>query len=395
MSHLEQSQARFSKSEYSAATGPIGHLETVRLKKGTRKRIREHVPDLPGVYAHLDAQQRIIYVGMSTSLCKRLQDYFPSGRRNTHAAKIGRRVHSLLWQPVAHELIAQLRERELIRTLKPPCNRMGKPTKMHLGYLVLTSEDVPRIAIREHLPKSHIGFWGPISIFKTVLRAVDDLTLQFKLRDCPMNTEMHFADESDQIGTACLRAEVKTCLAPCIRGCLRSDYDTEIDQLRQFLNGTSASLLDSIQQDMQHAAVEQQFEKAAALRDRLERLTKLNTQIRRFHDRMYAATYVYPLPSKLEKRTFWMVIVRGHIVAIVGRPRKDGTDPKTSSVLNRAQQHREAESDSLPFRQGDFDAAMILMNWFRRRKKERKRRWSLSRAIRYTAKRSTPPTDAT
>jgi len=380
MSIYDSSLARFLETKFGNAVGDLRELALKRIKKANRELIRSHCKDVPGVYGFLNADGRIIYVGMSTSLVNRLPHYFPDHRRRTRDATAGRMAKYVIWQPVAHELFAQLRERELIRNLRPVRNVRGRPSRMRIGYLVLTDDPAPLLTIREQIPRQHRGVWGPLSLTKWTRVYVDALNVQFQLRDCSRNTPMHFADETQTVGTGCLRAEVKTCLAPCIRGCSKRQYEQALDRLRRFLNGNTEDVLAGVVDQMREASLNQQFEMAGKFRDRHESLTRLSQQLTRFHERMKKANYVYRLKSGLHERQLWVVVIRGHITEIFERPQDNSLKSRTIKRLDKL---RAATKQAESFQDTPhMDTSLMLHRWFRSNKEERDRRWSLARAIR-------------
>ena len=355
-------------------------LELSGIKRTLRQRLRERCPDAPGVYAFADGDGNVIYVGMSTCLQRRLPAYYSSSRKRRKESRIGRAARLLIWQPVAHELIAQLRERELIRNFKPVHNVYGHPTRMDLAYLVLIGDGAPAFQLRAHLPSRHAGFWGPLSVTKSVKTAVAELNLHFRLRDCPLTTPMRFSDESpapDERALSCIRAELKTCLAPCIGGCSSKTYARALTLAKSFLSGRSCRLLDQLTEQMQAACAEQRYERAAQLRDRLDTFRRLNSELRRFHDWMSRASFVYPIDDCTTDGKLWLIVVRGVILDVISCPQTRKDKRALGRILQRAMEPRRCRSNTADAPAQDFDAARVLFRWFRKHPAEACRQRSL------------------
>ncbi|MCA8995813.1 MAG: UvrB/UvrC motif-containing protein [Planctomycetaceae bacterium] len=376
-----------SGSRYHQGLLPASSIPLVGTKREIRRRIRSECPPLPGVYAYADEQGQVIYVGMSKCLNKRLLTYFSSKVRGKKEVRIGRHARRLVWQPVIHELVAWLRERELIRRLRPNFNVQGHPTRMKLGYIVLGRHDAPSFQLQPKIPISHSGVWGPIPMTRYTRLAVEELNHEFQLRDCPKDTPMVFRGEEAlfDLGQAspCLRADFGTCLAPCLGECSRRKYSAAIKAGRVFLEGNTEPTLHRLRQQMEMAVESRHYEKAARLRDRLQALSRLDLHLRRFHDWRSQANFVYPVSSMESGEEFWVVIVRGETVAIVPRPFSREDRIAVGRCLRDYRQHvRGTQGQPTLTGPDEFESARLNFRWFRLNSEEKDRRLTLGAAVR-------------
>ncbi|WP_437203747.1 UvrB/UvrC motif-containing protein [Planctomicrobium sp. SH664] len=374
-------------SRYEAVLAPARSLPLTASRKEIRQSLRQEVTSGAGVYGMADAEGRLIYVGMSRRLRHRLLSYFTSQARRKKEARIGRHAKTLFWQPAAHELIAWLRERELIRQFRPNFNVQGHPTRMKLGYIVLPQQTAPSFQLAPKIPRSHAGLWGPMPLTRWTRQGIVELNFHFGLRDCPRETPMYFQGAPPPPeGTepaACIRADLGTCLAPCIGNCTRKAYDRRLQLACRFLSGEKAPVLEELQQELKAAAQELRFEKAAKLRDRLAALQRIDLHLRRFHDWRSQAHFIYPVTSGLDGQEWWLIAVRGVIEQAVPRPR---TADEKQCLLERLQQIRlalggEGERSTLTG-PDEFAAARLLFRWFRLHEDEKERRLSLAKGSR-------------
>lgn len=377
----------FASSRYSSLIGEAKTLPLTGVKRDIRSRLREHCPDQPGVYGMVTGEGQLIYVGMSRSLKKRLQSYFLSRTSKAKQRRIAFRSTTLIWQPVAHELIARLRERELIRQFRPNFNVQGHPTGMKLGYLTLLDQPAPAFSLSPHLPRHHGGVWGPLPLTKFLRRAVGELNHHFQLRDCPRETPISFKGDDPSPGsehfTPCLRAELGTCLAPCLGTCTKTAYARKIQQAKRFLNGTAEEVFSELTAAMQEEVQHRRYEKAAILRDRLQALTRINQHLRRFHDWTAKANFIYPIRSSLDQREWWLLVARGCVIDVIPRPRNDDEKRATAAILRA----RSGEFTSTPDRSritgpDEFESARLLFRWFRLAPEEKGHQLSLAKAVR-------------
>lgn len=375
----------FASSRYQPALGPAVSLSLQGSRRDIRRSLRAECPPAPGVYGIADAQGQLIYVGMSRRLQRRLLTYFSSQARRKKEARLGRRAVTLIWQPAAHELIARLRERELIRRLRPEANIQGLPTRMNLGYLVMSDHEAAGFQLLPRIPKTHSGAWGPVPITGFVRSAVEALNHQFGLRDCPRDTPMLFQGES-RPGVEpmpCLRADLGTCLSPCVGGCTRRTYERAVSAARAFLEGESESVLRELERQMAAAVADRNYERAARCRDRLASLSRLNLHLRRFHDWRCRAHFVYPLESEFDGTPLWLIIVRGDVQTIVRRPSSKPEKAAVLALLEASDRQRQGrQGEALITGPDEFAAGRILFRWFRLHDTEKDHRLSFSRVRR-------------
>src|SRR5205085_2560216 len=121
----------------------------------------------------------------------------------------------------------------------------------------------------------------------------------FALRDCPQKQEMVFADQGEFFpeprAAGCIRHEIGTCLGPCAAACTRAAYAGRVGAARAFLEGTDAALLAALGRDMAAAAAALAFERAAALRDRLQSLQWLHEHLERLRRLRAGQSFIYPV----------------------------------------------------------------------------------------------------
>ena len=182
--------------------------------------------------ATVDRTRKLIYVGMSTALCKRLVTYFQGGGTIRKEHCVAAHARRLVWEVVGHELVAQLRELELIRRHQPRFNVRGREPERPLGYIYLSREDAPRCRVGRRVPKAVRYSWGPLRINWRIRDAVEIVNRLFKLCDCPPSVPMHFADQAYlfplDLRVQCLRGEIGTCLGPCAGNCTFPQYAAQL-----------------------------------------------------------------------------------------------------------------------------------------------------------------------
>lgn len=333
-------------------------------RRQSRLLLRELCLSGPGVYGMIDAAGELIYVGKSKSLRDRLLSYFSPAAEGSKAMRIIRRTERLVWEPGPHEFLALARELELIRRFRPALNVRGQPGRRGLGWLCIGREPAPAIHLATKPPAGVAAAFGPLPATRRsrhLVRLVNDC---FGLRDCSRTRPIALADQGELFPVArqagCLRRDLGTCLAPCAAGCSASQYHARLRAARDFLNGHDGAVLAGLASDMQTAAAERRFERAAFLRDRWEGLASLDDHLGRLREaRRY--TFVYPLRGA-NRRPLWCLIDRGQIAAAVPGPRDRKTARRCLRLLGQVYPGRRTGPPE-PLSE-DLEVVLLVASWF-------------------------------
>ena len=220
----------------------------------------------PGVYRMLDAEARVLYVGKARNLKARVSNYArPSG----HSARIARMIsetRSMMFLTTRTETEALLLEQNLIKQLKPIYNVLLRDDKSFPNILIAKNHAYPQI--RKHRGKrSEKGsYFGPFASGSAVNRTLNQLQKVFLLRSC---TDSVFQNRS----RPCLLYQIKRCAAPCTNLVTPEAYADLVSDAERFLSGKTTHIQADLAQQMQDASDAMEFERAAALRDRIRALT--------------------------------------------------------------------------------------------------------------------------
>jgi excinuclease ABC subunit C len=223
----------------------------------------------PGVYRMLDAQARVLYVGKARNLRARVSNYArPSG----HSARIARMISetaSMMFLTTKTETEALLLEQNLIKQLKPKFNVLLRDDKSFPNIMV-TDHEYPMIRKHRGAKSDRGAYYGPFASGGAVNRVLDQLQKGFLLRTCS-DADFHARTRP------CLQAQIKRCSAPCVGRISPKDYARSVDEAQRFLSGKSTEIQRVLADQMQEASAAMEFERAAALRDRIKALTQVQT----------------------------------------------------------------------------------------------------------------------
>lgn len=213
------------------------------------------LPVQPGVYLWKDEEGRVLYVGKAQDLRSRALQYFgpQEDERKAFLMKQARNVDFLVVENVKEALVL---EQTLIKQHRPPFNVTLVDDKRY-PYIAFTDEAWPRIVYTRNL-QQRAHFFGPFPDAGKAKRVARLLSRTFRLRQCRTLPTRE-----------CLYYHLQQCSAPCINAVSASDYERQVRDAQAFLKGKGTELAGRVRRDMEAAAAEQRFEKAAELRDLL------------------------------------------------------------------------------------------------------------------------------
>ncbi len=354
--------------------------------QGVRDHVRARAQDRPGVYRWLGAGGRVLYVGKSIRLRTRLLSYFrrPQGK----VARMMARVEAVAWDHWPTEFAALLEEMRQIRAWQPEYNVQHKRVGRH-AFIKITLEPAPRLVPVTEPGTDGARYFGPLGRPGWLAGAVRDLSLALGLRDCPSNTQIHF-DPSPKTRTCpaetkvqapvrargraslCMRLDTGSCLAPCAGRCTVASYGERLAMAQRFLEARDRSLLDDLAAKQSAAARRLDFEYAAEIRDRIQRLECLWRRLSDVRGHVRRLNLVYPVPGFRGNDRVYL-IRQGRVAADLARPR--------SARDHRRVRTRIGDVFGSPLTAGTHpglspDAAaetLLITAWFNRRPGERAR----------------------
>jgi excinuclease ABC subunit C len=236
----------------------------------------KNVPQAPGVYLWKDAQDQLLYVGKSKSLRDRMRSYFGSPRGlNTKTRRLVSHIANFDIIVTQSELEALLLEMNLIKEHRPRYNILLKDDKSYPFIKITLQDEWPRIFTVRKIVEDGARYFGPYASAGSVYRTLDLLNRLFAFRppySCPDSKFMNHRRQ----GKPCLYYDMKRCLGPCVPGLVsKEEYRATIDAVCRFLEGKSDQIARDIRRQMDVAAEELNFERAAYLRDRLRAIEKV------------------------------------------------------------------------------------------------------------------------
>ena len=225
----------------------------------------------PGIYQMLDGDGEVLYVGKAKNLKNRVSSYFRSTGLTTKTAALVKRIISIDVTVTETETEALILEHNLIKQYRPPFNILMRDDKSY-PYIFLSDKDRwPRLSFHRGPKKAKGTYFGPFPSVHAVRESMGFLQKTFKVRQCE---DVFFKNRS----RPCLQYQIKRCTAPCVEFVTPDDYATDVNLTRLYLDGKADKILQQLEGEMETAATDLKFEKAAEHRDQIAALRQVQAQ---------------------------------------------------------------------------------------------------------------------
>ena len=217
----------------------------------------DNLPDKPGVYIMRNIDDDVLYVGKAKSLIKRVKSYFSTREQPLKTKLLMSHFHNLEYIITDTEKEALILESNLIKKYKPRYNIRLKDDKRY-PYIKITNENYPRVLITRNVRDDGAYYYGPFTDTGSVRRMVKSLKALFKIRTCR------------KMDGPCLNYQIHLCTAPCSGKITKKSYNEIIEKINLFFEGKYNKIIEMLNELMVDAAKNNEFEKAAVLRDQIQ-----------------------------------------------------------------------------------------------------------------------------
>jgi excinuclease ABC subunit C len=228
-----------------------------------------NIPEHPGVYRFFNKVDKVIYVGKAKNLKNRLSNYFQANL----ATKTNRMVHEAVrvdWTIVSTELEALALEFSWIKQYQPKYNVQFKDDKSYPYLAISLNDEYPMIFITRKDKRPGLKYFGPYTNAWALRNTFEVLLKVFPVRSCS-SANFNRAQRSKR---QCLLGDIGKCAAPCVGWISKEDHQALAQKLNDFMESGMENLLPALHEEMQLASTNEEFERAARLRDQIESFEK-------------------------------------------------------------------------------------------------------------------------
>ena len=229
------------------------------------------IPESPGVYRFRDQRGRVIYVGKAKSLRQRLNSYFADfASLHPRTQMMLQTAAGVEWTVVGTEVEALQLEYSWIKEFDPRFNIKYRDDKSYPYLAVTMGDEYPRVMVMRRAKRKGTRYFGPYSHAWAIRDTVDTLLRVFPVRTCSAGV----FKRSGQIGRPCLLGYIGKCSAPCVKRISEEDHRRLAEDFCDFMAGQTSRFAGRLEAEMKQAAREEEFERAARLRDDLRALER-------------------------------------------------------------------------------------------------------------------------
>ena len=228
------------------------------------------VPNTPGVYKFFNNQE-IIYIGKAKDLKKRVSSYFGKSYKDRKTSQIKFLTDKVETFTTKNEVEALLLEQSLIKENKPRFNILLRDDKTYPYIFFSLDHEYPGVYSKRTKKSVDKKYFGPFVSSEAVKKSIKEIQKIFKVRNCSDNT---FANRT----RPCIEFQMKRCSAPCVQKINKVDYFEDITSAKSFLTSSDTKTVERLTNEIDKAVLRLDFEKAAEIRDRLNRLNLLKEE---------------------------------------------------------------------------------------------------------------------
>jgi excinuclease ABC subunit C len=273
------------------------------------------IPDAPGSYQFKDGLGRVIYVGKAKSLRSRLSNYFQNPvNLAPRTAQMVATAETVEWIQVRNDVEALMLEYSLIKQHQPRFNIRLKDDKSYPFLAVTLDAEWPRAMVMRGSKRKGVRYFGPYGHAYAIRETLDLLLRTFPIRTCSDNK----LGRHEKLGRPCLLFHIEKCSGPCVGEIDHEAYAVLVQELIDFLDGDTDSIVNRLEDQMRESADALEFERAARMRDRLEAVRKAISKQQMVVDRSEDVDVIGIAEDDLEAAVQVFFVRRGRVVGRKG-----------------------------------------------------------------------------
>lgn len=244
--------------------------ENIDLRENKIRKTLGILPRKPGVYIFKDSRGKIIYIGKAKNIANRVRSYFQNREAtNQRVYYFTDEIDIIDYIVTDNEVEALILESNLIKRNRPRYNIELKDDKSYPYIAITYSDKYPRVFMTRNRNLKDAKYFGPYTNVKSIKKTIDVLRKLFQIRDC-LKSKPGKGSKSP-----CLNYHIGLCSAPCVNNISPEMYRKNIEYIELFLKGKDKSVIDNLKVEMKEYAKEEEFEKAAKIKEKIDAINKL------------------------------------------------------------------------------------------------------------------------
>lgn len=288
------------------------------------------LPDKPGVYIMKNSLGEVIYVGKAKVLKNRVRQYFQNSKN--HSTKVRAMVKNISefeYIVTDSEMEALLLECNLIKKYSPKYNIALKDDKFYPFIKITTNEDFPRVYVTRNYAKDGNKYFGPYTNGTAVYEVIDLIKKTFPLRTCK-----RIILEGGEPTRPCLNYHIKLCNAPCGSYISKQKYGKIIEEIMNILNGKDDTAIKKLKSEMEEASENLEFEKAAALRDKIRSINVIVEKQKMFTAKQGDEDFIHVYSDEVHSCVQIFFVREGRVTGREHFMFKDSANESLGSILS-------------------------------------------------------------
>lgn len=235
----------------------------------------KNLPDKSGIYQFFGDKTKIIYIGKAKNLRNRVRSYFQNNLESPKTQALVNKIRDIELIVTDSEIEALVLENNLIKKFKPRYNVNLKDDKS-FPFIKVTKETFPRIYSTRNLLRDGAKYFGPYTDVKNMKASLKIINEVFRIRSCRLDLSQENIEKKKF--KVCLDYHIKKCDGPCEGLYSQQDYNEMVSEAIKVLKGKTDDLIQELKQKMEQFVEALEFEKAAVLRDKIEKLSVLSSK---------------------------------------------------------------------------------------------------------------------
>jgi DNA polymerase III epsilon subunit family exonuclease len=274
--------------------------QSFKLTNNTFKKLQRKlldIPDKPGIYKFFDKGNKLIYIGKSKYLYKRVNSYFKNSSLSSRKMlELVNCIDDIKWEVTPSELSAMILEEKLLKENKPYFNKLNKESRKYPFIKITKKELFPKVILSYNYEDDGSDYYGPFRNSSLVEGLIQIIDKNFSLIKCELNN-------TKSTNTPCVHYHMGKCQGPCFRDIDKDDYFLEVENVSLFLEGLSNDIIGRLEEKMDAESMDMKYESAAKIRDQIKELTSLYKHCQNMPASINRNNFIFILPESNREKT--------------------------------------------------------------------------------------------